>query len=395
MRVAHRVDADEERLSAEELHALRARLFGETSSQPKPIATVADLAEALGRTPEEIWRQLDRLRAEKEFATSPPLKASQVPLVGVALVLLASAFGIYEITPRKLTEAQIDQRLEDARRELAARPKKVYYPISKVIREGVPPLPGFEMRFEGELTKTTFQGTEPGVPQTADKAIAEIRQALKRAYEQAKREEAEAPKPTAPLKKMSSPTSFDPGPDRFVLNFGAVGQNHILEISVDPKVAASQLDAAAQRLVESIRQGQERAINEPSPNPYAVMPPPGFLVAAKSGTSTNSVASNMLAITPIDREKIRTRLEASIRDLVRRTMRPDELPVGVPQTRFPDKTLDLEITGPLRPIKATLPMAVTGEFKTAADAIRGFERILADVLKQADDQIREINEGKK
>lgn len=391
MRVEQRVEGEEERLSTEELHALRARLFGETSSQPKAIATVADLAEALGRTPEEVWRQLDRLRAEKEFSVTPPAKTSQMPLVGVALVLLASAYGIYQITPRKLSEAEIDQRLEQVRQELAARPRKVHYPIPKVISMAVPPLPGFGLRLEGELTKTTFQGRQPGVPVSPERAVSALKEVLKAAYDQASRQEAEAPKPLEPLKRTPNPYSFNPSADQFVLTYGAGGMNLVVQISTDPNLAGPQLDQAAQNLVENLRQNQERALSDPPENPYAVMPPPGFQLIAQSGTVTTSGGGNALTLSPIDAGKVRHLLEGAIRDAVRRTMNLDELPIGVQRTRFPGKTLDLEVRGPLRPIKVTMPMAAGGEYKTAADAIRAFERKLSEVLDDAEKQIREIN----
>lgn len=393
MRVEQRVEGEEERLSTEELHALRARLFGETSQSPKPISTVADLAEFLGRPPEDVWRQLDRLRAEKAFAVSAPSKPSQLPLLGIAVVLLGAAYGIYKITPRKLSEAEIDDRIAQLQRERVTRPKKIHYPILKTV-EVQAPARGFSAIFNGVLTSTTFRGSDTVWPGTAAETEKRLSEALRRAYDDARKREMEAPQPPQPLKQPANLYTPLPSPDRFILNVSAASQSMMPEISTDPLIAGPQLDVTAKEMVRAMQMQQDRVLNELNDNPYGVAPPPGFMIQTQSGMSSRSNGSGNLGLRPIDAIKVRNRLDLSLRDQIRRTLEPDMPVYGTSRPYVPGPEMIVKITGPLRPIEVALPLKAGGKYPTAADAMRAYERIFTQVLDEAEKQIREINAGK-
>lgn len=396
MRSKHEVEQEEERLSTEEVHVLRARFYGDTSPESKPIATVADLAELLGKPTEEVRRHLDQLRAEKAFATSAPKKASQLPLVGIAAVLLVAAFGLYKITTRNPAEEQVDDQLAQFKREQAAKPAKVHYPIAKTIYVQDKPAPGFSVTFNGELTSTTYHGAETIWPGTDKETEAKLGDALQKAYDDALNREKEAPKPSQPLKKSSDPYRPQPGPGHFVVNLiaGGMGQHRIWGISTDPALAGPQIAATARDMVQRMRKEQDQTLNQPRDNVYEVVPPPGFHLEIFAGPRNWTKGTANLGLRPIDPVKVRQRLDLSLRDLIRRTLdlKP---PANVDPNVYASKPdLTVKIIGPLRPFEVGLPLKAGGKYATAADAMQAYEQGLKQVLDEGEKQIREINARK-
>jgi hypothetical protein len=394
MRVQQRVEGEEERLSTEELHALRARLFGETSREPKSIATVADLAEVLGRSPEEVWQQLDRLRAEKAFAVAPPKKASQLPLLGVAVVLLGAAYGIYKVTPRKLTEAEIDQQLAEAQRKRASRPKKIRYPIVANNPSFGAVTPGFSSQFEGVLTQTRFQPSSPTIPVSYEETVRRLKEELRREYADARHREAEAPAPARPLAAPKEPWNPQPTRDQFMLTVTSGNQSTRVAISTDPSVAEGQLDGLVNSLANNMRITQERYLAQRPESGQAPAFPPGFSMVISMGTSMRSTGGVPIAMTPIDPIPVRKKLEAMLREQIRLAQEPPEHYPGILQPFKKELALTVRLAGPLEPIEATLPISAGGKFKTGAEAMREFERGLKGMLDRAERQLRDVNAGK-
>lgn len=393
MRTERSIERGEERLSTEELHALQARLSREASAFPKSVATVADLAEAVGLPPEEVWRHLDQMRAEKAFAVSAPPKRSKWPLLGIAAVLLVAAFVIYKVTPRQPSMAEMDDRIADLKR---ARANKVSYPIAKTVYLKEKPAPGFMATIQGELTATTYHGAEQLWPGTAAETEGHLREALQKAYDDARKRETEAPKPSTPLKRSPDRLKPQPTADRFVMNVIAAGtgQYTYWMVSTDPALAKSELADTAKRFVLVMQREQDRSLNRSTNELNQVVPPPGFKVQTQVGSYSLTSASPNLAFRPIDPVKVRRRLDLSLRDQIRRTLNPTVPLNGNISSTTPKDQVLVMVAGPLRPIKVSLPLEAGGEHVTAADAMRAYEARITQVLDDAEKQIREINERK-
>ncbi|MGV3618770.1 MAG: hypothetical protein ACO1SV_25890 [Fimbriimonas sp.] len=394
MRTEQTTEREEDRLSTEELHALRARLFGEVPDR-KEVATVADLAEALGRTPEEVWRHLDRLRAERAFApAATPPRRSQLPLLGLAGVLLVAAYGIYVVTPRRMTLEEMEARLEESKARRKNKPKRIQYPIAHAHKfEG--PLPaGVALTIQGVKTETALRtSVDPG-PVTAEQARKYVADALGALYDAAIQNEATAPEATVPSKPPPYPGATVPTPDHFVIGVGGNSWGTISTIPTDAAQGKLMIADIAKGYVDSIVAGQNQRLKKP-PKGQWQSPPPGFTVLIGLGKPAYSMSSSSLLVRPVDPVAVRQRLEEAVRDSLDRALHPEAPMPGMPPVQSADvPEAELKITGPRGDIVKKLPLKPTGSLKTAADAMRVFEQRLEAALDEAAQQVRDINAGK-
>ncbi|MGV3618768.1 MAG: hypothetical protein ACO1SV_25880 [Fimbriimonas sp.] len=396
MQIEYTAEREEDRLTADEVYALRARLLGE-ASLPREVATVADLAAVSGRSPEEIWHHLDRMRAERAFEayTKRPWRL-QAGMIGVALVVAAAAYTLYgAMNPTAISDAEAEALLHRARELRKRQPKKIQYPIQSVVPLAEAPFPGFDISFRGVLTKTSVKPARVPGPVTVEMARQRLERAMQAAFEAARKAEVEAPPPPSPLKSTDQPWAIKPNRNAMVLNFGPEGRGQPFLIPIDPKSAKPEISRIAADYVRSMEASQQFGLREPD-DPSILVIPPGFGLTVKVGDSTHGFSmGNSLALRPIDPAAVRARLDSVIRDAVRQAIRQTgSMPGAGTGGNSPPTDVVVSVAGPIRTYDITLPLREGGEFPIAADAFRAFEERLAAGLDEAVRQVREANTGK-
>lgn len=397
---------DGERLQPEEIAALRSRITegGTGNADDRPM-NIHDVAEAFGMSDAEVRSHLERIRAEKAFGAAVSKRRSQKMLVIVAVALLALAAVIYEITPRPMTEEDMQAKLEQLQAKRATMPKKVTYPIiTKLeLKDNSPPL-GFGIQIEGRYTKTIVRPLTDAQPTTVPLATERLIRAMTATFDQAEQLERNAPRPTSPLPKRASWNAIEPG----TLRYDVGNTSGVFEIEPRRGQAKAQLIAGRPgwitRTAESIVQSkwtfqQESLAKDAVTLPNGIgIPPCGFGIRVTGRHDWQSQPTPIVLL-PVDEAAVRFRLEKAIRDLIRSDQSvAKNLPQGYPD---PDKKkavppwTSVTVTGPIGPWTFKLPTNTSEQYPTAADAMRATDQILKQNLETAVEQVRRLNMGGK
>ena len=113
-----------------------------------------------------------------------------------AVFLFGAAFGIHRLTPRRLTDEEIDAKSREVQAQFLARrldPKRRHYPIETTVKSGPLPPAMFPIVMIGARTTTTLRGSTdlPTGRAATERALA---LALAHGFAEAKRAEEAAPR---------------------------------------------------------------------------------------------------------------------------------------------------------------------------------------------------------
>lgn len=396
----------QERIAPEELDAIRSRLAAPSGGRPDDLgrlhaATVDDVAEALGVASADVRRQLDRIREEKAFRPKEAPRR-QSALLAFAAVLLGTAYGIFRLTPHKLSDEEIDAKTRDVREQNQERRRRnpvVHYPIVKVVEtEPLAPV-GFPIEFRGTLTTTRLQeddGPLKGREET-QKALAE---ALAHACEEAQRAESTAPPPKRALNsKRDASYRYAPEPGAFSYSLGPSTGYFSLTSQICPNEMASSptpesfARTAGLAVENAIKMQDGTLANDPPVGSLRIVPPAGYTVLL-SGRGHTGLNRSPLLVLPLDEGKVERKLTYVVQDLLRRDFDGSDLPVPLvrPTVKSPEPDfVEITLVGPSDTVVIRLPQKVSSENPTAADLLRMTDRLVAEGVRKAASQIGRLN----
>ncbi len=401
-----------DRLTPEEVSAIRRRLADGDGNLPDfrtyGAATLDDVAEAVGLTPDEVRRQLDRIRAERAVPSAVPARKDQRALLAFAVVLLAAAYPIHLLNPRKLTDEEVLSGMEERVAESRARRKAhpvVHYPIVTKVRLGALPPAGFTIDFQGQLTDTTVvPGPSTNGPLERNAARTALVEAVLNVYEVARAAERDAPKPDHPL---PAPKGFmgnmEPKPDAGTLVYSVGTTSYVPHTSlpIDPMPGFSpaqwdeevrrRIEATVDGLLDGLMKGQEASLKvEPPRWGNAVMPPTGYTIAF-SGRQVSGSNSTSLVILPYDAAGVARKLTWAVRHLIWHDADPPDFSSPESNAAFAKKPTpayaNVTFHGPGGDVVFNLPMTASKKYPNAAAAARAADRILDEAVRKAAAQV--------
>lgn len=410
MQTQSTVPTEAERLTPDEVEAIRRRYADSEGRLPDlqahGAATLVDVAEAVGLPATEVGRQLDRIRAERAIQPATPVRKDQRGLLAFALVLLAAAYPIHLLNPRKLTDEEEVARMQQRLAEIDARRKAhpvVHYPIATKVQTGPLPPSGFNIEFKGELTDTTTAAMAKQGPQDVKTLRPALVAAALNAYRVAVEAERRAPKPSHPLPVKTNPWGMNatPGPNRLVY---AVGTSNILPMSPlpiepEPGYSPAQWDDEVQRrigtMVDGLLDGMSRSQTaslalRPPQFGNIVMPPEGFGITYTARQSI-STGSSRFVVLPYDVDAVAKKLEWVVRQMM---WRDDDPPTfSTPEMRAAAAKkpapafAKVTLSGPRGDVVFELPLTASSKYPNAAAAAKAAESILAKAVRRAAEQV--------
>ena len=404
-----------ERLTSEEVGAVRLRVASAGTSDPRAYgaSTLGDVAEALGLPPATVARHLEDLRAGRAIRPVAPVRKDQRALLGFAVVLLASAYPLHLLNPRRLSaeerEALGDERLADLRARRRAHPV-VHYPILTTVRTGALPPLGFTIRFTGKLTQTTSAPPGPrDVLPSRSAARAELVAAILNAYDVACEAERSAPKPTHPLPRGEgfSAMGAKPQAGTLVYSVGMGGYTPPVALPIDPPPGLSasawdeeirrQIGANVDGLLDGVVRSQVASLRIGPPRwSGGVAPPVGYSVAFAGRQATGASAFGE-PILPYDVGAVARKLAWTVRSLMWHDADPPDFATPDSLAAFAKTATPafakVTFDGPKGEFAVRLPLVASPEYPTAADAARAANRILEDAARRAAEQVAPAGSG--
>lgn len=401
MRLKNEVVSGQDRLSDEELIALRARL---REARPDVVPTVDTIAEALGRSREEVLVHLEQLRAERAFAegTVPGPTSSlqtQRRLLYFALFLFCSAGAIYKLTPRPVTQTELEARLAEMRAKRARGPKHVSYPIKTNLVQTEANRTGLPLTLIGQYTRTEMTVDQRPFAVSVSELQRRYRENFIKTYETARDAEEAAPTPPQPLKyNQNDYWQFGgqlPSPDVF-LGTG-IGQPNI-----PSHLKGQELQALADRLTNGYaevawkQQVDNFKRSAENPNDAYGMTPISMQLSTPNLNNVRGALGSPL-ILPQDPVTVRKALIGAVRGGIRSMVNANKIAEPLPGARRRDaiSAVDVRLDLPNEPLTVHVPLTAKDGFPNAAEAWRAGERALAKLADQIEARIRQMNKSVK
>ena len=402
----------ESQLSPEEIDALRAKLSPNEGHQfnvrEYGAITIEDLAEGSGLSTEQVRHHLDQIRAEKAFGVAQKKKRSQMGMLILATTLLVLAGTIYKLTPRKMSDDEIESWIKTNQTRIKSKPKKITYPIRTTIDLGENGLPiGLDLQLNGRYTVTQAKSSPDAPHLTVDEATQVLAKALVTMLAKTEELDRTAPRPEKPLpvdQNASHGFKYFQGQIGYSISgrgFGTTGYLPITSNTPHARLEDRQ-KVIANTASRIIKQNWDIQLNTLQTDSRAskmgiIYPPCGVRLTVKGRSNYVSQASS-LSLKPVDEAAFARRLNMSIRGYLALDKGDDDrFGFGGGQTK--SKTpmppyIVFDVEGPLDNWQFKVPTATCRDYGSAYEAIQASEKVIKLNVEKATSQMNLINTGK-
>ncbi len=343
-----------ERISEEESVLLRERL--QVAESPEPTSpsdatTVAAVAEATGRSVDEVRIQLRRIRAEEALAVVEPRRSSRLIPIAEALLIVGAVVAL--LRSQGLLSHPLPPRTVDSlgKAESARPSTTVSHLPAEYLLKGAGAAPG---GFRVDVVSNGYELVDNGqelasFPMPYEFISARLSESAGALIAKASHKTGTARNHTLGMIEDQSTSRFSLTDSQSSITLsGWPGRENVIVESTLDRSSQTKLDQSVRKFLEEKRAQQEQSLNGRVDSQGILPPPPGFTVDF-AGYRADSQSGPRILFAPIAEKLIAERLTQSIlnammRDRIAATGPKGRLPAEARVSiRIPGRTLDFDV----------------------------------------------------